>query len=88
MEEKKSDLTEAGILSIMDDLRAKHPTTKEDLESTERSISSISPYIGMTKEQMEKAIPEGYYDISGNGIVCVTGKYGFINSILKIQKGK
>jgi len=42
----------------------------------------------MTKEQMEKAIPEGYYDISGNGIVCVTGKYGFINSILKIQKGR
>lgn len=81
-----TDVTEKDLADMLDQLMDKNPRLKQNIEDEARFLELISPYMKMTKEEMEKAIPDGAYNISSNGFVCITGKGGFINVLLQCQK--
>lgn len=62
------------------------PELKKDFEETKKFMKMISPYLNMTKEEMEKAIPEGAYNISSGRWRAMTGKAGLIQVILKVKE--
>jgi len=61
-------------------------TIAQDLERFDKDMEQLRPYLHMTEEEMQKAVPEGAYQIGGGSLVAWTGKAGFINYILLMKK--
>lgn len=85
--EYKSFATEGDFLEMMDMLQAKGPplNIKSNPEKEKQTLELIQPYLAMTKEEMEKAIPNGQYELCLGGYYLITGKYGLINTVLSLQ---
>lgn len=62
------------------------PEMKVEVEQNMAFMNQIQPYLHMTKEEMEKVIPDGAYEVGGSTMVMWTGKGGFIMTILAMQK--
>lgn len=85
-EEKDLKNKEITLEELTDFMISLHPEGKAGHERDERFMTLISPYLHMTEEEMQIAIPHGCYEISGNGYVAMTGKGGLILTILEMQK--
>jgi len=55
-------------------------------EVFEGNLEEYEQSILVVEEEMEEVIPDGAYNISNNGFHLMTGKGGFINIILNVQK--
>lgn len=94
VEEWKNDVwsPKTGITSLenfreeLNSFMTKNPGYEKDFQREIDFMNLVSPYLKMTKEEMEKAVPNGGYDIGGSGIIAYTGKGGLIQVILNMQK--
>lgn len=86
MKKKYIPVTEDDFAEMMSRLENKKPNIKASMEESAKFMDQVAPYLNMTKEQMEANIPAGAYEIRNNGMIVWTGKGGFINVILNVQK--
>jgi len=82
---KESKFTLEDITNLLEEISKSTPN-KINKEADERFRKLTEPYLHMTEEEMKIAIPNGAYEISGNGYMAWTGKLGLIMCILQIQK--
>ena len=84
--ESKKEFTETIFQEFLKEIYDSYPGGRENLEADQRFMSLIQPYLHMTEEEMKVAIPNGCYELSGNGMIALTGKGGLIMTILAMQK--
>ena len=81
-----TEVTEQDIKDFMELLKKNDPNFDRDLQDELDFLKLIDPYLAMTKEEMDIAVPHGAYKIGGSGFIGYTGKDGLINVILKYKE--
>jgi len=81
-----NDFTLDDLTDFMKELEKEYEDRTPNYKRDQEYLNLISPYLHMTEEEMQKSIPDGMYELSGNELIAWTGKGGLIMSILAMQK--